>query len=307
MRESGIMTITAAWVRTLRNCEELVFAADSRLSGGRVFDYCPKLLTLSRNDCAIAFAGTSGDAYALMLQLAMAIEAHGPLKRGTVDLPKLKAHAIKIFNSMADSLRSPIREMLEVDVEFLLGGYSWVKKEFELWTIHFDSKTRTFYARDAMTVMYVPEIGKVFLGREGRGGAIEVARVAFGGDQSEVAHANLIKLLEDRFASRRKGDRQFLDYEPFEVIRDMLRAPGRSQSIGGAPQIMKVYQYMQVGPLAVYWPNRAAGTAYLRGRPKLGYENLDTWIFDPDELRSFHPKFAVGDTEVSPVPEDDNF
>jgi hypothetical protein len=68
------MTVVIAWVRKIRNCEELVFVSDSRLSGdGRNFDACPKILQL-RNDCAIAFAGYSGHGFPMMLQLALAID-----------------------------------------------------------------------------------------------------------------------------------------------------------------------------------------------------------------------------------------
>ena len=67
------MTVAVAWVRTIRDCEELVFVTDSRLSGdGCNFDACPKLLTLPRNDCLIAFAGYTGHAYPVIHQLALA-------------------------------------------------------------------------------------------------------------------------------------------------------------------------------------------------------------------------------------------
>lgn len=48
-----------------------------------------------------------------------------------------------------------------------------------------------------------------------------------------------------------------LGMEPFEVVRDMLRDNKKSDSIGGPPQIVKVYQYMRSAPLAVYWPNKS--------------------------------------------------
>lgn len=32
------MTITAAWVRTLRDCKELIVVSDSRLNGGKKMD-----------------------------------------------------------------------------------------------------------------------------------------------------------------------------------------------------------------------------------------------------------------------------
>ena len=54
------MTISIAWTRKVYDYEELVFVSDSRLTGGKKFDACPKILALPRTDCAIAFANTSG-------------------------------------------------------------------------------------------------------------------------------------------------------------------------------------------------------------------------------------------------------
>jgi hypothetical protein len=52
------MTVAIAWVRAIRDCEELLFVSDSRLSGdGRNLDVSPKILTLPRTDCAICFGG----------------------------------------------------------------------------------------------------------------------------------------------------------------------------------------------------------------------------------------------------------
>ena len=56
------MTVVIAWVRTIQHCEELIFVSDSRLNDWRNFDVCPKIITLPRNDCAIAFAGDTKDA-----------------------------------------------------------------------------------------------------------------------------------------------------------------------------------------------------------------------------------------------------
>lgn len=77
-----------------------------------------------------------------------------------------------------------------------------------------------------------------------------------------------------------------LDFEPFEVVRDMLREVKHSETIGGAPQIVKVYQYMKSAPLGVFWPNRETGQIHLQGRPLLDYERTERWVLDPDRLIS---------------------
>src|ERR1019366_314181 len=62
------MTLSMAWIRTVGSHEELVFASNSRLSGGADWDSCPKLMLLPRGDSLIGFAGSTLDAYPLMLQ-----------------------------------------------------------------------------------------------------------------------------------------------------------------------------------------------------------------------------------------------
>ena len=79
-----------------------------------------------------------------------------------------------------------------------------------------------------------------------------------------------------------------VDMEPFEVIRDMLRRADPHGSIGGAPQLAKVNQYMYATTLAVYWPDKASGVPSLQGRPILGFEKIDRWILDPDTLWLSH-------------------
>ena len=35
------MTISVAWIRKIKDCEELIFVSDSRLGGGDRWDECP--------------------------------------------------------------------------------------------------------------------------------------------------------------------------------------------------------------------------------------------------------------------------
>jgi hypothetical protein len=70
--------------------------------------------------------------------------------------------------------------------------------------------------------------------------------------------------------------------EPLDILIGMLRVPEHSATIGGAPQLIKVYQYMKAVSFPIYWPNKESGRFYLQGRPCIGYENLDTKIVDPD-------------------------
>jgi hypothetical protein len=98
----------------------------------------------------------------------------------------------------------------------------------------------------------------------------------FIGDVADEAHERLVKLLRSRGKLTGGG----LDMEPFEVLRDMIRS-GEYPTIGGSPQIAKVYKYMRTQIFAVKWPD-GSGTPHLLGRPALSYESLGAAVIDPD-------------------------
>jgi len=278
------MTIAIAWTRTISECEELIFVTDSRLSGdGRTFDACPKTMTLPRDDCAIAFAGFTGHAYPMMQQLSFAIDAHAPMKRGSLELPQVKSHALKIFDAMSaqikssDRLSSPTETTPEA--EFLFGGYSWIKKRFQLWNVRYSNGDRRFKAEPAQWICYSANINRTVIRRSKKSADKRLGLIAFAGDQAPLARRKLLERLNLGGTSHHT-----LDWEPFEVIRDMLRDQGHAETIGGPPQIVKVYQYMKSASLAVSWPDAVAGQPHLQGRALLGYERTEKFVLDPDTL-----------------------
>lgn len=307
------MTIAIAWVRTIKDCEELVFVTDSRLSGdGRNFDGCPKVMAFPRGDCAIAFAGYTGHAYPMMQQLAFAIESHAPLQRGSMDLYALRSHMLKILDSMSGQIASSPRisrpEEVAPEANFIFGGYSWIKKRFEIWTFKFNSAERRFEALPAPWVSYLQPAKKIVMRRRNElPDTFPIGKIAFAGDQSQLA----TELLASRLLVKSNGpDRKRLDMEPFEVVRDMLRSPDHSETIGGSPQVLKVYQYHKSAPLGVFWPDRKSGVPHIQGRACLGYERTDRWILDPDTLVSQNLNQSVNEAQApidATVAEDLNF
>jgi hypothetical protein len=282
--------------------KELVFVTDSRLSSdGRLFDACPKVITLSRTDCAIAYAGYSGHGYPMMLQLQRAIESHAPSRRGSLDIFSLRKHALKIFDRMASMIQnSPylsVKQDLSPEADFVFGGYSWERKEFQLWTFKYSAAEGRFVARPARWIGFYRKLAQytVIEIKSPQYDSDLYSKIAFAGDQAQKS----IKLLLDKLNSDKSLATipKRIDWQPFEVVRDMLRDPSHSESIGGAPQVVKVYQYMQSASLGVYWPNKTDGQVYLQGRPCLGYEHIDNWILDPDTLESEHPLFTQNDEE----------
>jgi hypothetical protein len=205
-----VMTVAIAWTRRIRDCEELVFASDSRLSrDGRIFDAAPKALTLSRNDCAIAFAGLTQDAFPMMLQFSLAVSSYGPARRRSIDLSELRTHALKIFNEMAKLISTDVHVKGSPPddlpaAQFLFGGYSWIKKEFELWKIKFDKTQNRFISVEAEWAYFNPQrqglnIGK--LAKEERERAL--GRIAFAGDQAPKARRLFSQEMTRRY---RKGE-----------------------------------------------------------------------------------------------------
>lgn len=281
------MTIAISWTRKIRDCDELVFVSDSQLSGdGSTFDGCPKILTLPRNDCAISFAGYTGHAFPMMLQLALAIDSHAPSKRGSLDLASLRTHALKLFDGMAEQLRPSKHVNNSEDstpgADFLFGGYSWIKKDFQLWSVSYRAGDKRFVANPSQWLNYSEDAKRVILrNRKRANGEHNLGRIAFAGDQASLAKQLLLEKLNSK-----GGRRKALDMEPFEVVRDMLRNPHHAETIGGSPQVVKVYQYMRTAPLGVYWPSKADGTVHLQGRACLGYERVERWVLDPDSLVS---------------------
>jgi hypothetical protein len=258
------MTLNIAWVRTTsKNSEELVFASDSRVSGGRRIDCVPKILSLPRNDCAICFAGGTDFAYPLMLQLALAIESHFKSRTRGMDIHLLRKHTLNVFNSMVDSIHNYTDGMQIPDAAFIVGGYSWLYKAFDLWAIRYNLKTRAFEDHDARSV---EKYGKLVVA----------------GDRSKDALDRLMKLLHVRnHSSRTKPANRKFDMEPFEVLRDVLRESKPADSVGGPPQVMKVYQHLNCRPVAVYWPSKKSGQVTLLGRTLLDYEQTDYFVLDP--------------------------
>lgn len=282
------MTISIAWIRSTREGEELLFVSDSRLGGdGTKFDCTPKLVQLPRTDCAIGFAGYSGHGYPMMQQLSLAIEAHGPLKDRALKLPILRTHALKIFDSMAEKIEPEVDGLGNPEAEFILGGYNWSKKCFQFWRVYYVPGKKCYEAHPPFFSTIREELGILSCIRSKRNARSRqnLGEILFAGDQAGAAKRRLSELVKTRLEENPglKSSMKW-DLEPFEVVRDMLRDPGRSDTIGGPPQLIRVFQYMKSAPVGVFWPEKMDGNATILGRPVLSYENVDFWILDPDSL-----------------------
>lgn len=258
-----------AWVRSVGKSKELVMATDSRLRFGCAWDCCPKLLVMPRSDVAVAFSGRTESAYPLILQLAAAIEHHSRSKSRAMDIYDLKGYAVKMFNHLRDLITDLPKGQKYADppeTQFILGGYSWRKKRFAIWLIHFDSYSRKFTFRPCHS--WPGSMRKKFL--------------CMTGDHLDEAKS----LILDNLKKKKKLPLGGFDMEPFEVLRDMIRS-GKYPEIGGPPQVLKVQEHMNCTPYSVYWPNRQSNAISLLGRPLFDYELSETLILDPDSLEIF--------------------
>lgn len=279
------MTIAVGWVRTLAGgAQEMVLCSDSRLSNGKRFDHCQKTFRFTRTDAAICFAGRTDWAYPMIIAAVKAADLHAPSQTRALSLARFKSHLIEILNQMQDEVHSYAHGENIPEVTFLLGGYDWWDKEFRLWRIEFDAASETFRAHERNGSNSLGGLGK-----------IEIA-----GDPEwiEAARTALKTRVQSKYGlSMREPPTARFDMEPFEAMRDLLRRSNNGDSIGGSPQAIKIYQYMNSADVAFFWPTVASGRLYLSGRPLLEYERATIHsVVDPDTCIS---TWSSGNSETA--------
>jgi len=260
------MTLSIAWVRSVRDTEELIISTDSRLRMGCAWDCGPKIMMLPRSDAAICFAGDTDNAYPMMIQMANAIACHFKSRSRALDICVEKGHIIRVFNKMREQftdLRPGQSNPDDPEAFFIFAGYSWAKSRFYIWLLHYDQNIRKFTFRRSSD----------WKGSNGK------RLICLVGDYVDEAKDNIIERLRDKGKISSGG----LDMEPFEVLRDMLRTDDYPL-IGGAPQILKVYKHLNTRPYAVFWPDKKSNEVSLLGRPLLDYETIEYLVLDPDTL-----------------------
>jgi hypothetical protein len=276
------MTLAIAWTRRIRDCEELIVCSDSRLSGGRNIDCGQKILPLPRSDSFICCAGETDFTYPLTHLASSAISDYERARDRSLDILDLKGHITRVLTEALSHITSPLPAMRcpSANTEFLFGGYSWVNKRFFIWRIKYSPADGRFVAYNSSSW---------FSGR---------TQICIGGDWKPTATKRLVQHLHEKFHAWPQSDVAVtLNWEPFEILRDLLRenVDGQDSSIGGPPQIVKIYQHLNSKAIGVYWPNRASGRVAIAGRSPLGYEKPACWILDPDSLRTSHPYFSERD------------
>lgn len=263
------MTLVAAWIRNVRSVRELVVASDSRLSGAAaVWDCSPKIISLPRTDALMAFAGSTDLAYPTMLQVVRAIEAHPASVERRYDVTDLSDKVLQVMNQMLDirvvDRVARAEAMIEkAGTEYLLGGWSWRHERFTCFRYTFDSGTRRYIRSKIVDAQ----------NRRHR------YALAFLGSGADAARSHFMR----GRSSQGKTASDPIDMEPLEVLRDLIRE-GTDHTLGGAPQVVKVYRHMNTESFGVIWRNRVGeiGVPTYGGRPLLEWEKPYFQFIDAD-------------------------
>ena len=247
------MTLVTAWIRQVGDTEELVLASDSRLRFGCAWDYSPKLLSLSRGDSALCFAGDTFYAYPMLIQLKAALEMNEKISSRAVDVFDLRSYVISIIEEMRLAVydHATGADKPDNDYRFLLAGYSWRYSQFRVWHIQYQENIGKFSYRSVGKYSKEQNNGRKYL---------------FIGDHTGEARKRLNIILRNKELSH--GE---LDFEPLEVLRDMSLDENYPE-IGGAPQVTKIYKFGNSMPFNVYWPNKENGSVHFGGRKLLPFE-----------------------------------
>lgn len=263
------MTLCAAWIRQINSVEELVFATDSSLTGGEKWNQGVKLFELPRPDCLICFAGDTGRAYPLILNLLSSIKLSKKLQSSHTDIEEVLAYLSTMFTSLVGTIVNEIKgqdiHKLRSEAEFLFGGWSWSKNCFRIWKL--------YYSKDA----------EGFIPQEYTGKVITYAFLGNPESLSETAKKNL---KEERENSGTEEDP--LDMEPLTVLIKMSR-DSAIREVDGAIQIAKLYKSGTSEFFGINWPSRE-GKPHFQGRGFSIHSKPDVRYFDPDTLTLIEDK-----------------
>lgn len=274
------MTLSIAWVRQSGAAHELIFASDSRLSGGGNVDQCQKVFSLPREDCCIAFAGSTMIAYPFILMLQNTILDYKKAFDREVDITKLKTRVLSLLNFFVRVHEGTVSADFENDLlqtSFIFGGWSWINARFYIWKIFYKKDIRRYLASDIGTWrgLGIPKTSE--------------ASIRIVGDYIPEFQAALRDKLGPKIKIAKQNEEHIkLDFEPLTVLAEMLRDPkftDRKQelkgAIGGAPQVTKVYPFLRTVNFAVEWDVGPKFVYAIKGRVIADYELFAIPGLDP--------------------------
>jgi hypothetical protein len=273
------MTLVVSWTRKTKAGRELLVMSDSRLSGGKCWDYGPKIFGIGRSDAVMAFAGDTAWTYPLIAQVISYVESFVNLRERAIDFIDAQEKIIKMLNESLHFVSDAACESEETpDCTFIFAGYSARKQCFIINRIIFHSKRKKFEIKSAKKV--------------------NDELLAVIGDKGPVS--TISRRISEVEKKHTKTDFK-LDMVPSEAFFDILSSD-KFREIGGAPQLTKIYQSMNQKHFGVYWPPKLPfeeQKIYLRGRELGKYEALDhPWVFDPSEGKLYWHDFSPDEMRI---------
>ncbi|MBV8255565.1 MAG: hypothetical protein JO154_23425 [Chitinophaga sp.] len=261
------MTLCIAYIRQANDTEELIFATDSCLTGGEKWKHGIKLFKLPKKDCLLCFAGSTGRAYPLVLNLVSSIHLDKNLQSPDASLEDVLDYLSNLFTDLTSKIISEIKgediHALRSGVQFLFGGWDWQKGPtgaFRVWKL--------FYSRDI----------EGFIFDELTNNGSKKRFYTFLSDPGEMEE-EAKKRYKDLLYNRDKQDDP-IDMEPLMILRDMV-TQGVNRAIDGSLQIAKVYKSNRSEFFGIYWQS-SKGKPCFQGREYKEINKPLVRYFDPD-------------------------
>lgn len=321
------MTVVASWVREINKAKkiyELVMVSDSRLNNGMFWDSCPKIMRFERDDSILGFAGNTAFSYPFMLQMNNIMTEYSKISRGAINFPDLTGHFIRTMNAMTSNIDNQIIGNIENTIEpytneYIFAGLDWHSGNYVINTIscvpHQKGEIKSNRADKGCIIKTKHGTQELtydntqyhFGLNQKKDWMIPLGRIHFDnfdnhfgqigiiGDKRDDLISILREILHKKYGRNYEAcfDNKF-DMEPYDALCELLRresVKNSTSTVGGAPQMVKVYQYMKSGTIGVYWPCRNSDNPYenrtLLGRQLLPYEETDYWFWDQENNRSF--------------------
>lgn len=247
------MSLCIGWIRRTNDSEEVVLASDSCFSGGQRFMAAPKLFSVKRGDFALACAGSTTYSFSVIEHIRQAMDCNEQISRRKYDLVDIIHYIVDVTNETLGHEKEQIQSD-ETDFRMILGGFSWKFKKPILRIIEYVPRDKKYCAHEVKSLKLSP--------------------IAVIGDIdaiSKVRTAIYKKLEADGVKDGGNWDMQ-----PLSVLMDFIDDPYYT-TIGGVPQLIKVFPYMRTQPWGVtYGDNKV----YFYGRRLLNYETFPHMIYN---------------------------
>ncbi|WP_152544747.1 hypothetical protein [Deinococcus phoenicis] len=258
------MTLAVCWLRSLPDYQELVIASDSRTRGSVTFDSCAKIVPLSRGDAVMCYAGDTVYGYPLMLQAQTSVDNFYKSKSRALTIDSLVGHLMRFFAGVVSDRQletmPSLHELNKVRVEFIIAGFCWMHKKFEMYKIVFDECSKKFVKERAKLAMP---------------GDVDTSFIIAGDDKRHFT-----TIMRNQIKNK---DVKLFDMEPLYIISDAIKSSNEEHlGIGGSIQAYRVYQHMNNAPLPII----LEGNRYAFGRKLLDYEEMQVsyWSMDENKL-----------------------